>query len=277
MGSAKRIFGGLLTGAGEGILEDARQRRKETLLRLTQENQTQRDERRETRADERASATHERSRGLLTSVIPDRSGNMVGITRGGDTKKLGFQSGKKSDLPTTGISTEDKRELDAAIARHTSGKGSYEGEVTDWDAAAKRLTKLGREDLAQRIAPLKAASEAGVTVDSPEYREALRLAEEWAEDKAGYFSRDKTDFADTGGSKVQAIQAKTMELYKQLTGSGGATKKPTPATSTAPGAPPGSGTEADPYKATTQAQVDWFKNSAPAGTIIEIDGVLYKK
>jgi hypothetical protein len=39
----------------------------------------------------------------------------------------------------------------------------------------------------------------------------------------------------------------------------------------------GSGSQQDPYKATTQSQVDWFKRTAPAGSVIEIDGVLYTK
>lgn len=48
-------------------------------------------------------------------------------------------------------------------------------------------------------------------------------------------------------------------------------------TGTEAGTPPGAGTESAPYKATTQAHIDWFRESAPAGAVIEVDGTLYTK
>ncbi|MGE0751880.1 MAG: hypothetical protein AB7F39_06535 [Variibacter sp.] len=39
----------------------------------------------------------------------------------------------------------------------------------------------------------------------------------------------------------------------------------------------GSGTKAAPYKATTQQQINWFKTTAPAGSVIEVNGQLYSK
>lgn len=39
----------------------------------------------------------------------------------------------------------------------------------------------------------------------------------------------------------------------------------------------GTGTQTDPYRASTQQQVDWFKQYAPAGSVIEVDGQLYTK
>ncbi|MER8967725.1 hypothetical protein NKI25_18720 [Mesorhizobium sp. M0808] len=48
-----------------------------------------------------------------------------------------------------------------------------------------------------------------------------------------------------------------------------------------PGAQPaaikGQGTQQAPYEAVTQQDVDWFKTSAPAGSVIMIDGQLYTK
>ncbi|MER8602782.1 hypothetical protein NKH48_03170 [Mesorhizobium sp. M1233] len=53
----------------------------------------------------------------------------------------------------------------------------------------------------------------------------------------------------------------------------GATATPT----TPPPGLTGSGSQADPYKATTQDQVEWFKQYAPAGAQIVIDGGTYTK
>lgn len=39
----------------------------------------------------------------------------------------------------------------------------------------------------------------------------------------------------------------------------------------------GGGTKDDPFKASTQADIDWFKASAPAGAVISVNGKLYKK
>jgi hypothetical protein len=50
-----------------------------------------------------------------------------------------------------------------------------------------------------------------------------------------------------------------------------------PKDSSMPTKPKGSGTKADPFQASSQHEVDWFKNSAPAGTIISVDGTLYTK
>lgn len=278
MSTAQRVFGGLLVGAGDGMVLAAQNRRKEALLRIQNEEVLKREKRRDDRADARADKTAKENRGLLTSVTNDKDGKMFGITRGGDVNELGITAPiKASDLPKSGLSVDDKRELDVAIDRHTSGKGSIEGETTDWKAVAKSLRAGGREDLAARIESGESTSNE-VDVDSSEYREAQTQAEKWAEDQAKFFGRDKTDFADYGGNRSEAIQAKTLELYKQL--KGGLTQPDATTTQTAPqggGPVPGSGTESDPFVATTQDQVDWFRNSAPPGTIIMIDGKLYQK
>lgn len=54
-----------------------------------------------------------------------------------------------------------------------------------------------------------------------------------------------------------------------------------PAAAAAPastaGQPKGAGTAADPYTATTQAEIDWFKQNAKAGSRIVIEGKTYTK
>lgn len=70
--------------------------------------------------------------------------------------------------------------------------------------------------------------------------------------------------------KAEEITSRAMKFIEQSTAA------------EAPGAtggeqPPGDGTEASPYQATTQAQVDWFKQNAPAGAVISINGQPYTK
>lgn len=280
MGStAKRIIGGLLTGGGEGMLEQARSRRKETLLKLQQSDQNARDERRETRADERADKSHQQSRGLLTGVFPDAEGNMQAVTRGGDTKPLGFKSGRKSDQATSGRSADDQRLINEAKERNTTQEG-IDDPVIDWKGVDAYLAAKGRPDLA---APRALPGDTSIDKNSEEWLSAQEDAEKWAKDQERFWSFDTTVFEPYGG-ETQAIRNKAMEYYLADKGvvanksnTSGATKPDTSATSMVPGAPPGSGTESDPYRATTQQQVDWFKSSATAGTIIEVDGTLYRK
>jgi hypothetical protein len=67
-----------------------------------------------------------------------------------------------------------------------------------------------------------------------------------------------------------AIQKRAAEIAQQIR-SGFAEQGMT----TAP--PPGAGTRENPYQATTQQHVDWFRNNAPAGAVISINGQLYTK
>lgn len=50
-----------------------------------------------------------------------------------------------------------------------------------------------------------------------------------------------------------------------------------PASPPAGSPPKGTGTEADPYTATTQSEVDWFKANAKPGQVIVVDGKTYTK
>jgi len=284
--TAKRIAGGLLAGLGEGMLESARAKREEAMLRLREENQSSREKSRDDRATARDATQFNNRKGLLSSVVPDEAGNLIGITQGGETKNLDIKSGRKKDQNNTGLSVDDKREIDIAIKPNTSGKGSFEGETTDWEGVAASLIAAGRPDLAQRVLP-QTGGNSKTDVESSEYRESARLAEKWASDQAGYFSRDKTDFEGYGGNRAEAIQKKTLEIYNEMKGgtapasTGSAqTGAPQDRTSAPPeqaGAPTGSGTEADPYQASSQADINWFKDSARPGTIIEVDGKLYVK
>lgn len=89
--------------------------------------------------------------------------------------------------------------------------------------------------------------------------------------------------------RQEAYETQLRALREQL-GVGGprlngtANPAPAPAAPAAPAAPQadtggmsGGGTQDDPYQATTQEQVEWFKTKAPAGTIIVINGTPYMK
>lgn len=283
MSTAQRVLGGLLVGTGQGMVDTAVAKRNAALEMVRNQNLADREAARDRRTAERQAASDKRRGGLLSNIATDASGNLIGVTASGDTKPLNIRSGKKADQPDSGLSVEDKREIDLAIKRHTTGKDSLQGEQTDWSAVAETLRKGGREDLARRVAP-PASEAAGVDVESPEYREAKQQAEAWASDQAGVFRTDKTDFAQYGGNRAEAIQAKTLELYQQMKGavnrSGGASVSSgasQPQSPTGGAAPAGSGTQADPYRAATQADIEWVKNNAPAGSVIEIQGQLYQK
>lgn len=277
MASGKAIVGGLLTGLGEGLVESAQRKREEALARAEQLARRQADEadrdfRRDLQKDDQ-----EFRRGLLSRIEPNAKGNLIGITAGGETRDLGVTASPKAmgTEDEAGLSASDQRLLSFVVEKYTDD--SLEGGGTDWAAAAKELSEQhNRPDLAKLAAPAGGGS--GIDVSSAEYREAQRMAEEWASDEAGLFRTDETDFKDFKGNRQGAIQAKTMEFYRQLTGQG-----PTVAggggseSSSAAVAPPGSGTQADPYRATTQAAIDWFKQSAPAGSVLEVNGKLYQK
>lgn len=79
--------------------------------------------------------------------------------------------------------------------------------------------------------------------------------------------------------RYEAILADLRAKNGPAPSAAGASPPAGPAPATTAPAPnmQGQGTEQDPYQATTQEQVDWFKRSAPAGSVILIDGTLYVK
>lgn len=125
---------------------------------------------------------------------------------------FGLLQGDREQAP--GLSTEDARLWDRLERRFTSDKG-YSGKVTDWASVADEFRKMGREDLAQL-----ASSSGGSPIDtaSPEFLKAEEMAKKWVDGQAGWGSLDSTDFAEYGGNREAAQQAKTIEYYQQLTG-----------------------------------------------------------
>ena len=277
MGRSQAITGGLLTGLGEGILLKAENRREDLATEQEAARERARELRRELMREGEFAERREHERGLLSNVITGEGGDVHGITRGGDVTDLGFKARPTAGAASaSGMSAGDKRILDTAKDIYTTTDLS--GEKTDWTKVATHLRKRGHEDLAQLVDPEKGPTT--TDVNSDEYLEAQRMAEEWASDQAGFFSSDKSDFSDYGGNKTEAIQAKTREFYAQLTG----TSQPSGGTNlVAPGSKPpesktkpaGSGTKTSPYKPTTQEEFDQIK--AGEYFVDPSDGQLYTK
>jgi len=236
----KTVLGGLLTGIGEGmvaqehnrqklLLEDQREAReyarelrdrefRSSERAASEERADQRAATSDDRADTRAKENRDESKGLLRYITPDAEGNMMGVTGGGETKGLGFKSGRKQDQAAGGMSAEDQRIYKAVLDTYTTGKGSLEGEQTDRQGAAKHLQAIGRPDLAMLVTAIGEDGGGRIDPKDPIWRQALVDAEKWADDQAGWLSKDESDFAQWGGNRTQAIQAKALEFYNQRTG-----------------------------------------------------------
>lgn len=232
------VAGGALTGLGEGMMAQARAKREEKLAMLKMEMQRERDDRR-----------HEQQGGLLHATAQDREGNYFGITRSGEKLELGIQ-GKEPKSKEGLKKVWDEEQGKEVWVRESEAEGKPAG--FDEDAFEARNM---REDT------LRA--------------EARAQAKKEADDKAGWLSTDETDFAEDGGSRAKFIERRTNEILRERKGGKSAASKPAQGGNRA--IPEGQGTQASPYKAATQAHIDWFKNAAPKGAVIEVDGKLYTK
>lgn len=281
MGKNTAILGGLMKGVGDSMVSDAAQKRDDALARA------------KLLADsEEKDKAREHDSGLLSKTVTDESGNIYGVDKSGKASELGIKTAPPKGGKGSGkgyLSPDDKRLLDATVKRHTTNSG-LAGEVVDWDAVAETLRDQGREDLANLNGPPKGDSKR-IDVQSPEYREAKRQAAAWVEEQADAMGFDSDDFKDYGGNREEARKQKTLEIYRELKGQGGAQKAPPVADKEQPAAdpaataaktPPGSkpaggGTKDSPYKAVTQADIDWFKAKAPSGSVIMVNGKPYTK
>lgn len=262
------IAGGAMAGIGQGLVEEGKQRRQMMLEQLRHSNDLARDEARDSRAaareeardlrlmerdEAREEARAKREGGLLTSVQQDENGNLIGITRSGQAVELGIKGKVKPE------------ELEE-IGDENSPTGTR---LVPRSQAAGQPGK-GTKDMRESIAAQREAERA----------DARRQAEAEASDKAGWFSTDASDFKDDGGSRSAFIERRTNEILRARRGSGGEQKPtdaPKPQGAPKAEAPSGTGSRNDPFRATTQAHIEWFKTSAPAGTVIEVDGKLYTK
>lgn len=248
--------------------------------RLSSDLQAEREERARTWERERLGITGEQQ----TQRDERQHGyKLEEIDKTADAKARGKDDGD--------LSAADQRELNLARQSNTNPITKQ----VDWLATYRQLKGNGRDDLAQRLV----ASEGGAVSDAIR-KEAQRRAEAEAGERAGWLSTDSADFRDDGGDRSAFIKRRTAELIQQEMGggSGRATGKgPTssgapPAGQSSPGQsvpasqgeatstakpPAGRGTQAEPFQATSQADIEWFKTSAPKGAVIVVNGKPFTK
>lgn len=175
---------------------------------------------RESRSGE-AKLEREHEGSMLFDVIPAESGEDIGFTRGGERRGMGVrsrstQSGRDEDGP--GMTASEQRAIDDIKERYTTTDDMSGKSSTDWNkvvAAIRRDPELAH--LAGRYT--EGENESGsVDVESPEYLEAKRIADEEVSAQAGYFRTDATDFKDDGGNRETSRARRTDEHYRRLSG-----------------------------------------------------------
>jgi hypothetical protein len=102
----------------------------------------------------------------------------------------------------------------------------------------------------------------------------------------------RNEYIERRAPEIVAESQQAAQQYQQLTGGGkpGLNITPQQAQGFEPinalqqpqkpqqaAQPQGGGTKEQPYKAETQDHIDWFKNSAPQGAVIEVNGKLFTK
>ncbi|CAN0104667.1 unnamed protein product, partial [Chrysoparadoxa australica] len=109
--------------------------------------------------------------------------------------------------------------------------------------------------------------------------EARAQARREAESRKSLFKPRSSEFSETGGDEKAWIDMRAQELVGG--GQGSANRGNGQASASKPasggGTPPGEGTQASPFKGSSQDHIEWFKNSAPKGAVIEVEGKLYTK
>jgi len=231
----------------------------------TAERQDTRDKNLLDRQDALEKSRAEREGGLLQSVQQLEDGSLIGVTRGGQKVELGVRGApKKAATSDPVVEVQDPDDPDSTIMVPRSQAAGMAGKGTQDMRNARRE----REEM--------------------ERADARKQAEKETSEKAGWLSTDATDFADDGGSRSAFTERRTNEILKERR-AGGKAAAEKPASEGAPkskpkeeggdkaGLPTGGGSRNDPFRATTQAHIEWFKKSAPAGTVIEVDGKLYTK
>ncbi len=198
MGSKElAIFGGLLSGVGEGVLLKSRNRQKDEV-----------DRRAAIIARLKEDRQFEHQRGLLSGTQIDEAGNVMGISRGGEVTDLGFKALPKASTSDSGRSAGDTRMIKDAERFATSTDSMTDEKVVDNAKVAAYLTTFGREDLAEPYA------NTSLDQNSDKFRKYRSDAIKWANEESGFWTSDKEDFKKYGGNKQQAIVEKTLEYYR---------------------------------------------------------------
>jgi len=240
-------FGGLLKGAGAGFAEDGKAKRDRVLKLLD------RDQEFRFRASE-----NEKNRQVRTQDLEERR-----LDRGENRQLREAMFGEKQGLLV------DKRKDEAWKAALATNKGEL-GDV-NWEGVAADLD-VRHPDLAEQARRKKTAE-----AEPSALKGDRAIAESTVREKMGW--KDWLPFNEPSAGDIEAETRKETAARK---GGGQPQRQPGTAEAGEPKAPSlkvpqGAGTRASPYKASTQADIEWFKKSAPKGAIIEVEGKLYTK
>lgn len=310
MVTAKAVAGGLLSGVGSGMVaqdeirrEEAERKRQEALERAREQRKREftreRDRTQHERILERQEARQEHSGGLLSRTLTDEEGRVHGVTRGMETRDLGIRVGQDEEGSGGLLGGGEGGGIDNAqlntlerISRNFWSTMNEQGQfMLPEDSQEKYVETLSRAESmvmagmpAGRAANIAALSIAG-PLDEQEAREqAIKEAGSEGVDTPGWFDGGDTEWIDRRTQEIMQESREAERLYNQTVGGGqqgqGRRSGQRPQARSgqrASGAPPGQGTRNDPYKATTQAQIDWFLENAPAGAVIEANGRLFTK
>jgi hypothetical protein len=279
---ARSVAGGLLSGLGGGVVnrhendrEDAQIAREQAIERAREIRQDlmRREEVQGARADNIAADTanrvsrenesradRESREGEVADSFIDENNQVHTVTRGGLIKGSGIKARPER---TSGSAADPfpEQEWRAVVQRYTTKDPETGYDVTDWEGVADKFDQMGNAKLAELARNYGSGEDA--PSDSPELDQ---------------FAARTEDIRAAAGGKSDPALDEYLDIADRATG-----RKSTPnaAPSRAPaatgGKPPGAGTQASPYQATTQEQIDWFKQNATAGAIIEVDGQLFSK
>jgi len=287
--STRLILGGLLQGTGQGIAHygvQLRDAKLQAIDRMAREDERERDRR--FRAGEA-----DRDRGFRA----DQADIDRGFRAGQQEDQQEFLSGE----------SQKKRDTDQPLKDARTGLVEAQTEFEKAKTESERATPGGRSNSAavQRLEYEKATwmqSSEGRQRDGESDDAYKRRTADWM---AKRITQDK-DLSETDIAKLvmkaaqsdtrwliaetreeqQAIIADYSALYtgarQGVSGKRPEQAAPTAAPAPAPGQqstnePAGGGTRENPFIATTQEQIEWFKQHAPAGAIIIIDGKPYRK
>ncbi len=144
-------------------------------------------------------------------------GLLTGLGRGILLKEANVQArqaeARKLAALYGGRTAGDGRLVAEVVAAHTTE--TIDGDVVDKAAVHDALIGEGRDDLARIYAP---TGNEPINKDSDEWLDAGIQAEAEMNEKAGWWSTDKTDFADHEGSRTRFKTERQEEIYNKMMG-----------------------------------------------------------
>lgn len=271
----KGILGGLLAGLGEGMEKKGAAMREEAreAVRWAREQQARQEER-NWRSQESQADRDWRSQEAATDR--DFRASQAAVGRSHDYGLLGARQAFEREKWERETQSAAQAKAEKPPETRTIKRGDKE--VTqEWDPATREWRDVAEGD---RWSP-----NIGGSVRDREVRRDMALAAGASEEEANAIAagmsvspntvatiyarllQDPMNSSEDAAAKMDEIFGAGWRGMLQGSQRGRG----------ASGAPPGGGTRDNPYRATSQAQIDWFKQNAPAGAVIEVDGQLYTK